>query len=115
MKETKLRGSIILNLGLVFVPKCQVRIPVFYENLIDFLPKLNSTIHGALLNGENLENVDPNEIKILVMGNEGKGISPSLQKHINQAVTIPGYGQAESLNVSIATGIFLHHWSQLKS
>lgn len=91
------------------------RIPVFYENLIEFLPKLNSTIHGALLNGENLENVDPNEIKILVMGNEGKGISPSLQKHINQAVTIPGYGQAESLNVSIATGIFLHHWSQLKS
>ena len=91
------------------------RIPVFYENLTDFLPKLNSTIHGALLNGENLENVDPNEIKILVMGNEGKGISPSLQKHINQAVTIPGYGQAESLNVSIATGIFLHHWSQLKS
>jgi len=91
------------------------RIPVFYENLIEFLPKLNSTIHGALLNGEKLENVNPKEIKILVMGNEGKGISPSLQKHINQAVTIPGYGQAESLNVSIATGIFLHHWSQLKS
>ncbi|MBP5994118.1 MAG: RNA methyltransferase [Crocinitomicaceae bacterium] len=91
------------------------RIPVFYENLIEFLPKLNSTIHGALLDGEKLENVNPKEIKILVMGNEGKGISPSLQKHINQAVTIPGYGQAESLNVSIATGIFLHHWSQLKS
>ena len=49
------------------------------------------------------------------MGNEGKGISDSLQKHINQAVTIPGYGQAESLNVSIATGIFLYHWSQLKT
>ena len=91
------------------------RIPVFYENLIEFLPKLNSSIHGALLDGEKLENVNPKEIKILVMGNEGKGISPSLQKHINQAVTIPGYGQAESLNVSIATGIFLHHWSQLKS
>jgi TrmH family RNA methyltransferase len=91
------------------------RIPVFYENLFDFLPKLNSTIHGALLNGKNMSDVDPNEIKILVMGNEGKGISTKLQKHINQAVTIPGYGQAESLNVSIATGIFLYHWSQSKS
>jgi TrmH family RNA methyltransferase len=90
------------------------RIPVFYENLIEFLPKLNSSIHGALLNGEKMSDVDPNEIKILVMGNEGKGISPALQKHINQAVTIPGYGQAESLNVSIATGIFLYHWSQSK-
>ena len=91
------------------------RIPVFYENLDDFLPKLNSTIHGALLNGQNLAQVDPNEIKILIMGNEGKGISESLQKHINQAVTIPGYGLAESLNVSIATGIFLYHWSQSKT
>jgi TrmH family RNA methyltransferase len=91
------------------------RIPLFYENLFDFLPKLNSTIHGALLNGKNMSDVDPNEIKILVMGNEGKGISTKLQKHINQAVTIPGYGQAESLNVSIATGIFLYHWSQSKS
>lgn len=90
------------------------RIPIFYENLIEFLPKLNSTIHGALLDGEKLSDVNPNEIKILVMGNEGKGISSELQKHINQAVTITGYGQAESLNVSIATGIFLNHWSQSK-
>ncbi len=91
------------------------RISVFYENLSDFLPKLNSTVHGALLDGENLSKIDPNEIKILVMGNEGKGISTAIQKHINQAVTIPGYGQAESLNVSIATGIFLYHWSQSKT
>jgi TrmH family RNA methyltransferase len=76
---------------------------------------MNATVHGALLDGENLLEIDPNEIKILVMGNEGKGISPSIQKHINQAVTIPGFGQAESLNVSIATGIFLYHWSQSKS
>lgn len=91
------------------------RIPVFYENLEEFLQKMNTTVHGALLDGENLMEIDPNEIKILVMGNEGKGISTSIQKHINQAVTIPGYGQAESLNVSIATGIFLYHWSQTKS
>jgi TrmH family RNA methyltransferase len=91
------------------------RMSVFYENLEEFLLKMNSKVHGALLNGENLTEIDPKEIKILVMGNEGKGISPSLQKHINQAVTIPGYGRAESLNVSIATGIFLYHWSQSKS
>jgi TrmH family RNA methyltransferase len=91
------------------------RMSVFYENLEDFLQKMNTTVHGALLDGENLTEIDPNEIKILVMGNEGKGISSNIQKHINQAVTIPGFGQAESLNVSIATGIFLYHWSQSKS
>lgn len=90
------------------------RIPVYYENLLDFIPKLKSPVHGALLNGKKMEEIDPSEIKILIMGNEGKGISEALQSHINQAVTIPGYGQAESLNVSIATGILLHHWSQSK-
>lgn len=90
------------------------RIPVFYENLADFIPKLNAPIHGALLNGKKMEEINPSEIKILIMGNEGKGISEGLQNHISQAVTIPGYGQAESLNVSIATGILLHHWSQSK-
>lgn len=90
------------------------RIPVFYENLDEFLPKWKLPIHGALLNGVHMNEIDPSEIKILVMGNEGKGISEMLQRHISQAVTIPGYGQAESLNVSIATGILLHHWSQSK-
>ena len=91
------------------------RMSVFYENLEELLQKMNTVVNGALLNGDNLADIDPNEIKILVMGNEGKGISSAIQKHINQAVTIPGYGQAESLNVSIATGIFLYHWSQSKS
>lgn len=90
------------------------RIPLYYKNLIEFLPKLGLPIHGALLNGKNLRDVPAEEIKILVMGNEGKGISEKLQKHINQAVTINGFGQAESLNVAMATGIFLYHWSQSK-
>jgi len=90
------------------------RIPLYYKNLIEFLPKLGLPIHGALLNGKNLREVPAEEIKILVMGNEGKGISEKIQKHINQAVTINGFGQAESLNVAMATGIFLYHWSQSK-
>ncbi|MFM6935717.1 MAG: TrmH family RNA methyltransferase [Flavobacteriales bacterium] len=90
------------------------RIAVFYKNLVEFLPNLGLPIHGALLNGKNLSEISPAEIKILVMGNEGKGISEKLQEHISQAVTIPGYGHAESLNVSMATGIFLYHWSQSK-
>ncbi len=90
------------------------RIPVYYRNLLEFLPKLGLPIHGALLNGKNLGEIPAEEIKILVMGNEGKGISDLLQKHINQAVTINGFGQAESLNVAMATGICLYHWSQSK-
>ena len=41
------------------------------------------------------------------MGNEGKGISNSLQKFITHPISIPRFGQAESLNVSVATGIIV--------
>ncbi len=45
----------------------------------------------------------------LVLGNEAYGISPAIQQHADMTVKIWKYGQAESLNVSIAGGVFLHH------
>jgi tRNA C32,U32 (ribose-2'-O)-methylase TrmJ len=40
------------------------------------------------------------------MGNESNGISKTLEKLVDHKVTIPRFGQAESLNVAIATSIF---------
>ena len=46
---------------------------------------------------------------MIIMGNEGNGISPELRKRINRKLFIPNYPQeretAESLNVAIATSI----------
>lgn len=44
---------------------------------------------------------------ILVLGDEGKGISPPMLKRIDHLVTIPMLGRVESLNVSVAAGIAL--------
>lgn len=44
----------------------------------------------------------------LIMGNEGSGISPQLLAKTDQNVIIPINGQAESLNVAVATGILLY-------
>jgi TrmH family RNA methyltransferase len=41
------------------------------------------------------------------MGNEGKGISNELQCLITEPISIPRFGDAESLNVAVATGILL--------
>jgi 23S rRNA (guanosine2251-2'-O)-methyltransferase len=49
---------------------------------------------------------------ILIVGNEHKGISPTLQKSIDQNVSIPMAGQLDSLNVSVATGILLYNMVQ---
>jgi 23S rRNA (guanosine2251-2'-O)-methyltransferase len=44
----------------------------------------------------------------LVMGGEGRGISRLLGEHCDQIVRLPMWGQINSLNVSVATGILLY-------
>ncbi|WP_208592295.1 TrmH family RNA methyltransferase [Gracilibacillus suaedae] len=44
----------------------------------------------------------------IVVGNEGSGVDPDLMKKATQNVKIPIYGQAESLNVSIAAAILMY-------
>lgn len=87
------------------------RVNVVYQDLTIFLNDLTCKIHGALLEGEDLNSVSSSEIKVLVLGSEGKGISKETLPFITNPISIKGSGNAESLNVGIATGIFLHHWS----
>ena len=88
------------------------RVNVVYQNLPTFLKDLNCPIHGALLQGEDLNCISSSEIKVLVLGSEGKGISNEVLPIISNPISITGNGNAESLNVGIAAGIFLHHWSR---
>ncbi len=83
------------------------RVSVRYENLEDFFEKDSRPIYGALLEGENMHSIEPPDNGILLMGNEGKGISKELIKKITHPIHIPGKGGAESLNVAVATGILL--------
>jgi TrmH family RNA methyltransferase len=47
------------------------------------------------------------------MGNESQGISKATEQWVTKKITIPGYGQAESLNVAIATAIFCDNFKRL--
>ena len=44
---------------------------------------------------------------VLVIGNEGDGVSQLVIKNSDYLVKIPMYGQVNSLNASVATGILL--------
>lgn len=44
---------------------------------------------------------------LLVIGNEGKGISRNVRKHCDYSVSIPMYGSVQSLNASVAAGILM--------
>lgn len=87
------------------------RVNVTYTNiseLFDSLPK-DFPIYGTLLEGDNIYNQELTGVGLIVMGNEGKGISPAIRELVNRALRIPNYPEgratADSLNVAIATAI----------
>jgi TrmH family RNA methyltransferase len=79
---------------------------VYYVDLAKFLGSINLPLFGALLDGSNIYKTDFGSEGLVVMGNEGNGLRPEIIKLVQKAVTIPSNGNAESLNVSIATAIF---------
>jgi TrmH family RNA methyltransferase len=82
------------------------RINVHYTDLATFLTHIKLPIFGALLNGETIYKTNFGTEGLIVMGNEGNGLRPEIMALINRAITIPGAGKTESLNVAIATAIF---------
>ncbi len=82
------------------------RIQVYYTHLDAFLRTYKLPVYGALLNGKSIYQTQFSKQGVLVLGNEGNGISSKIQQYITDAVTIPGFGKAESLNVAISAGIF---------
>lgn len=83
------------------------RIPVKYTDLESFLDSSEAPVYGALLDGTNMYDSRIPENSILVIGNEGKGISDDVRQYINHPILIPAHGDAESLNASIATAVIL--------
>ncbi len=82
---------------------------VHYTDLPSFLAQHELTAIGTDTNGEHMHDLKLPTNAILIMGNEGKGISSALSSLVKQRIAIPSYGKpaAESLNVAMATGILL--------
>ena len=65
-------------------------------------------IFGTAMEGDDYRKWNANGKTVLVIGNEGKGISPLLLKQMDQTLTIPMIGHVQSLNASVATGVLLY-------
>lgn len=89
------------------------RVQFFYENLDVVFSKWKLPVYGAFLEGDNVHELAKIEPGVILMGNESKGISPEIEKRVSKKVTIPGFGQAESLNVAIATAILCDNFKRL--
>jgi TrmH family RNA methyltransferase len=84
-----------------------LRVNVNYLPLVPFVMQNNASLFGAFLDGIDVHSFKFPASGWIVMGNESRGISEELSKHIRQRITIPRYGHAESLNASVATAIIL--------
>lgn len=100
------------------------RVQVHYvDNLANTLQNYQQTgypIYGTLLNGKDIYATDviPTKEKgIIVMGNEGNGISQEVREVVTHPLLIPSYPAgiptSESLNVSIATAIVLAEFRRI--
>ncbi|TMP38551.1 TrmH family RNA methyltransferase [Pseudoalteromonas rubra] len=83
------------------------RVEVIRTDLCALLKAYDGPIYGAFLEGQSVHTISFATRGILVMGSESHGISAAVAEHINQPITIPAFGGAESLNVAMATGIIL--------
>jgi len=62
-------------------------------------------ILGCDLEGENVHSIAPLPDGVIIIGSEGRGLSPELRPQLTRTVTIPRYGAAESLNAALAAAI----------
>ena len=88
-----------------------------FLELKDFLEMNSFNILVTALS-EKSKNYDKMTIKdknAIVFGNEGHGVSREILDIANEQLIIPIYGKAESLNVSMAAGIFLYKYRELNN
>lgn len=87
------------------------RVKVLYGDLMALFASLPADVpvYGTLLDGEDIYAQQLDNRGFIVMGNEGKGISPELTQRVNRRLLIPNFPPerptADSLNVAIATAI----------
>ena len=97
------------------------RVKVEYGTLLALVESLPADVpvYGTLLDGDNIYQQQLENRGLIVMGNEGKGISPALAKKVNRRLLIPnfpkGRATADSLNVAIATAITCSEFRRTKS
>ncbi|GAA6237288.1 23S rRNA (guanosine(2251)-2'-O)-methyltransferase RlmB [Apilactobacillus micheneri] len=88
------------------------RVPVArVTNLINTVNELKDRgvwIFGTDIKGTDYRHWDAKGSSAVVIGNEGKGISPLLKKNVDEMLTIPMIGNLQSLNASVAAGLLMY-------
>ena len=91
--------------GMIF------KINIVRANLIDTLKNLKSThyIYGTKVDGgKSLKSIEKKKLFVIIMGNEGRGMSSKLDAFCDSFIYIDINSKCESLNVGVATSVILY-------
>lgn len=80
-------------------------------NLVQTVEQLKERgvwVFGTDMNGKDYRRWDAKGATALIIGNEGKGISPLLKKSVDETLTIPMIGHVQSLNASVAASLLIY-------
>ena len=91
-------------------------LPIYRMSLASFIEETKKTAMPILATTLSIDSKDYRELSslenfVLVMGNEGQGISSVMAESADQLVHIGMKGRAESLNVAVAAGILMFYFS----
>ncbi len=67
-------------------------------------------VAAADLRGTSVYQFDFKQKLAIIIGSESHGIRPAMRSMVDEFVTIPGGGSAESLNASVAATVFMSQW-----
>lgn len=85
------------------------RVSLYYTDLPQVLKSAEVPVYGTLLDGEDIYSQSLSSDGVIVMGNEGNGLSAPVRELVDRKLLIPSFNSspdmAESLNVAIATAI----------
>lgn len=85
------------------------RVQVHYIDLAEELRRFSGQIYGTFLDGDDIYDMPLSSSGVIVMGNEGNGVSPEVSSLVNSRLFVPpfpeGKATSESLNVAVATAI----------
>ena len=82
------------------------RVNIQYLDLLVFFGEHSSSrVYGTFLEGKNIHQLKPNFPAVILMGSESSGIGKNLESFVDEKITIPKFGKAESLNVAVSTAV----------
>ena len=86
------------------------------ENIVKFLKENNYLTISTALHEDSIsyDEIEQKERNAYIFGHEGGGVSDYLIENSDIKAIIPIYGNIESLNVSVATGVFLYKMREKK-